>query len=328
MKRAMYFRLMYQNRSQGTAHTVHVVQEETQESYLMVYLCGQNAVNEEENTEEADERFFLCGEDIDLLILDRVENMACSIAKRIAAENHVKRILIPAGDAAGEWLEEGMADRLIILQDGEKFRLEKAGWETGVGCFGDEEGHSLVVYHGPLDISPDDTDCLLSVKIFGKEIPCTACMKDENHVCAVKCSLYNDFDLCKRHNERGSEKYVMGTLLFGNVNMQKYGDRVLQALKDMAHGNMQIRFAALPCGGSKTCWSSEVLAAVDPEKEGYNRYFIVPETAQENEAVWKEILVSSMRYKLMVTTKQDGVCAGGFFTEREKRRSEKLHKNS
>lgn len=153
-------------------------------------------------------------------------------------------------------------------------------------------------------------------------------MKDENHICAVKCSLYNDFDLCKRHNERGSEKYVMGTLLFGNVNMQKYGDRVLQALKDTAHGNMQIRFAALPCGGSKTCWSSEVLAAVDPEKEGYNRYFIVPETAQENEAVWKEILVSSMRYKLMVTTKQDGVCAGGFFTEREKRRSEKLHKNS
>ena len=67
---------------------------------------------------------------------------------------------------------------------------------------------------------------------------------------------------------------------------------------------------------------------VDPKKEGYNRYFIVPETAQENEAVWKEILVSSMRYKLMVTTKQDGVCAGGFFTEREKKRSEKLHKNS
>ena len=195
MKRAMYFRLMYQNRSQGTAHTVHVVQEETQESYLMVYLCGQNAVNEEENTEEADERFFLCGEEIDLLILDRVENTACSIAKRIAAENHVKRILIPAGDVAGEWLEEGMADRLIILQDGEKFRLEKAGWETDVGCFGDEEGHSLVVYHGPLDVSPDDTDCLLSIKTFRKEMPCTACMKDENHVCAVKCGLYNDFDL-------------------------------------------------------------------------------------------------------------------------------------
>ena len=93
-----------------------------------------------------------------------MRNYACLLytsAKRIAAENHVKRILIPAGDAAGEWLEEGMADRLVRLQDGEKFRLEKAGWETGVGGFGDEEGHSLVVYHGPLDISPDDTDLSL-----------------------------------------------------------------------------------------------------------------------------------------------------------------------
>ena len=176
----------------------------------MVYLCGQNAVNEEENTEEADERFFLCSEDIDLLILDRVENTACSIAKRIAAENHVKRILIPAGDAAGEWLEEGMADRLIILQDGEKFRLEKAGWETGVGCFGDEEGHSLVVYHGPLDISPDDTDCLLSVKIFGKEITSQFVFNKRNEFPLSGCGKRNNIALTEEGIPNNSLIVVSG----------------------------------------------------------------------------------------------------------------------
>ncbi|MDY3919312.1 MAG: hypothetical protein SOZ59_09975 [Candidatus Limivivens sp.] len=316
MRKTTYFRFMYQNRKQGIAHTAHVTKVDGNENYLMVYLCGMDGVTGDHSEEGSDERFAMCGETIDLMVLDGIGKEACGWVCQMLENNFVKEIILAAGDKAGQWLKEGMAGKVTTMRDGETIRYEKAGWETWIGCFGDDEGRSLAVFHGPMAVDPKETDCVLSVKPFGRELPCGSCMRDEDHVCAMRCNLYNDFDLCKRHNERGSAKYVAGTLLLGNVKLQKYGRQLLKELSCNENAAGKIRFITLAAGGNPAYWSSDVLTVADPEAEQYNRYFIVPESA-ECAAPWKEIMASSMRHKMLMTTEEYGICAGGFFTDRE-----------
>ncbi|MDO5425815.1 MAG: hypothetical protein Q4F41_19070 [Eubacteriales bacterium] len=316
MKNTVYFRFMYQNEKQGIAHTAHITKDDGNESYLMTYFCGCGDGQTVHLNEGTDERFDLCGETIDLMVVDGLGTEAASRVCKLLEKNQVKEILLPERDQALTWLKEGMAEKVTILSEGQTFHLEKAGWETWAHCYGDEEGNSLAVYHGPAAVDPKKTDCLLSVKPFGKELPCGPCVKEGNHACAMRCSLYNDFDLCKKHNDRDSEKYVAGTLLLGNVQLQKYASSLGKELAANENAAGKIRFVTLPAGGNQDYWSLEAISMADPAEEPFNRYFIAPEAAA-NAEVCKELMASGLRHKVLLCTEKYGVCAGGFFTDRE-----------
>lgn len=309
MEKVKYFRLIYENRKKGLAHSVHVTGE--RESYLMVYCCGGTEAGNPKRRPDA--RFTLAGEDIDLLILDGPGREACAWIGEILQRNRVRNVVCPAREESAEWLSDCGAARVTPMRDGETLRVEKAGWKTWVGCYGDRDGRSLAVLHGPEDTA-DGRDCLLTVKPFGRELPCSSAMRDGNHACAMRCSLYNDFDLLKRHNERPGAGCVTGTLLLGNVQLKRHGNRLFTELRKERPGGGNIRFVAPPAGGNREYWSSELLRELP--KERYNRYFFFPEAARGNTGAWKEILSCSMRNRLQLLTEDYGVCAGGFISEK------------
>ena len=182
-------------------------------------------------------------------------------------------------------------------------------------CCRNDEGNSLAVYHGPKDADPAKDDCLMTVRPFSNKVPCGKCRNDVNHVCAMRCSLYHDFDVCKKHNDRNCERYTVGTLLLGNVNLKEHGKlgRKIPEFQDIAE---KTRFLVLPDGGGCGAWFPGLLKELDPCREQLNRYFIVTGNKKDNAETVKEIACSGMYYKPEFLTDEYGVCATGFFTEK------------
>ena len=87
------------------------------------------------------------------------------------------------------------------------------------------------LYHGPCETSKKGMDCLMAVKPAEAELPCSACVCQEDHTCGMRCCLYNDFILCKGHNGKYDGSYVLGTLLLGNADIKTKEKELREDLK-------------------------------------------------------------------------------------------------
>lgn len=314
MKNETFFRFLYQNRGRGITHSAQIVS--AAESYVMIYLCG--LCREGNITVQANrgQRTILPGEKIDLLVLDKPGREERVRVLELLKRNDVERIVLPADEEREDWFPKDEPGKFVFLKAGEHLYLVKAGWETRIRCYGGAKGLSLAVYHGPLKTNPGRTDCVMSVKPFEREKPCGLCRMDPSYACALRCGVYNDIDLLKKHNEHASEKYVAGTLLLGRINLEECGGSLFHELDKNSAARGQLRFITLPGGASERLWSKELTCRTDPLREQYNRYFIVADE-EGDPASWREIVTASMRYKLLFPTEQYGICAGGFFADRE-----------
>lgn len=329
MKTEAFFNFMYYHRAQGLAHTAKITGDNEENGFFLAYLCdwtgsgpkdegpdacGTGCTKEEPLIHSAVE-FQLWDEEIDLLVLDGIRPESMDEIRRLTGKNHVKELVMPKGDLLEEWGRNDPADKVTILEEGQTFSVERGKWMVHIICCRNDEGNSLAVYHGPKDADPAKDDCLMTVRPFSNKVPCGKCRNDVNHVCAMRCSLYHDFDVCKKHNDRNCERYTVGTLLLGNVNLKEHGKlgRKIPEFQDIAE---KTRFLVLPDGGGCGAWFPGLLKELDPCREQLNRYFIVTGNKKDNAETVKEIACSGMYYKPEFLTDEYGVCATGFFTEK------------
>lgn len=312
--KAKYFRMMYQNAENGMVHTFSTADTETGDKYTLCYLNSLKG-----NTDPIaaiDERFENYTETIDLMVLAVSEEPVIGQALKIAAANSVHTVLLPgdgaaAQDAKKRLLRAGVKE-VLAVENENVYECVKP-WQIKVIGLGTGAAASLVLYHDAIANQGDERDCVLTVKPLDQELSWTACVDPADLSCDMQAALYNDFDICKRHNQRDGKGYVTGTLLLGRVNLKEYSAKLKVLLSEE---RKNIRFTALPEGGRDEYYSAEFLDWLDQENADKRKYFIAPSKAAGNEAALKDILLRGGRHTPILTGNGWGLCASGYFVKR------------
>ena len=308
--KAYFFRYLNQNTKRGTVHTVSV--NGVKGAFCLYYLCSDG---EPVRTEELeDERFFVSKETISVLILENLHPLDLEKVRRLLRENQVEKVFLPYGDPAAALPELGLAGEVQVLLEGQEVCFQKKGWNVWLKCFDNGEKGTLVLYHGPSKAEKEGKDCLLTVKPFDRYLPCTVGMEEEDHTCAMRCCLYNDFTLCKGHNGKNVKGYVTGALLLGNVDLTKHETELKE---DLAEFLPDIRLTALPAGGMEQKNTESFLDVLSKENTNFNQYYLLPEGMEQNEKILKAILKKGPRRIPVLTGDEMGLCVSGFFKDKE-----------
>lgn len=307
--RAKYFRTMFHNVAKGTIYSVGTADTEANQNWTAYYLCGGKDTEPEEFSME--ERFFVCREQVRLVVAGDSSRATGKLLMDFVKENQVEQVVIPASqDEMAEKLREAGAKHVVELKPGSSLYEEKDFWQFRVQCYGTEEESFLVMYSGPIGIDWRTMDCLMNVKPLLKEMTCKAEIDMENHACCMRCGLYNDFDLCKGHNQNNGKGYAAGALLLGDVPVMKYIDDIKRDFEEI---NNQLRFVSMMKGLEE---GKEFVVWAEKSRRELNHYFVLPSEGAELQKFAVDVLAVSGRNRLYLTTKESGLCGAGFFTPR------------
>lgn len=308
--RTKYFRTMFHNVAKGAIYSVGVADSETNCSWTAYYMCGEK----EEGSSETvmDQRFSSCREEVRLIAASDSSPATMSLLTDFVKKNQVEQAVIPAGSGgAAERLREAGAKHVVELKPGSSLYEEKDFWQFQLHCYGTEESCFLAMYSGPKGIDPKAMDCLMDVKPFHRGLACSSEIDMENHACCMKCSLYNDFEVCKGHNQNYDKGYAAGALLLGSVPVMKYLEQIE---RDFSKVNEQLRFVSM-AEGMET--GAEKLGVwVSKSRPELNHYYILPSGCADTEKFIKEVLSKSGRNHVYLTGEDCGVCGSGFFVFR------------
>ena len=225
--KALYFRHLFQNTARGVVHTVSTSGEK--EGFCLCSLCSDGKAFKEEAY--AGDLFRLEGAEVSILLLENLHPEDLKRAGNLLKSNQVEQVFIPYGDAAAKLPELSRAGKVQILNAGETVVFQEKDWNVWVKCLDHGSRGNLVVYHGPSESAKKGRDCLMAAKPAEAELPCLACVKQEDHACGMRCCLYNDFILCKGHNGKYDGSYVLGTLLLGNADLRTKEKELKEELK-------------------------------------------------------------------------------------------------
>lgn len=307
---ARYFKMMFHNVNEGIVYSVGVADSETKKKWTAYYICQNQGEKAEALVME--QRFAVCREQVRLVVAGDGSKETVQLLVDFVKENRVEQVVIPVSqNKIADKLCEAGAKRVVELKPGSSLYEEKDFWKFHIRCYGTEDVCGLVMFSGPVGIDWKGEDCLMNIKPFQKEMPCLAEMDTENHTCCMRCGLYNDFDMCKGHNQNTGKGYVAGTLLLGNVEVMKYLDYIK---KDFSDTEEQLRFISL-IEGSREADSSFVEWAGKARKE-LNHYYVLPSKHQDTDRFVKKVLAQSGRNRVFLTGENSGICGTGFFTSR------------
>ena len=304
-----HYRYLYQNTDRGTIHTASA--ELKKNGFCLCYMCSDGRPLRERGA--AEERFKNFGERISVLVLEKLHEEDMQEAARILREHQVERVFLPYGDKAEDMPELMLADRIHVMKAGEEISFCEKGWQVWLKCMPEETQGTLVLYHGPSEETKENQDCIMTAKPFHKELPCQVCV-EEGDRCGMRCSLYNDYTLCKGHNARDVDGYVTGALLLGNVDLNQYGCELQENLMQYRE---DIRMVTLPGQGMKEKNSELFLDYLNEVNDNLNRYYVLPEGTYDNEKVLKDVLKKGPRQVTVLTTADKGFCMSGFFTDKQ-----------
>lgn len=308
--RAKYFKTMFHNVNEGIIYSVGVTDSEANQKWTAYYICKNQG--QEQAPFEMDKRFAVCQEPVRLVVAGDESKETAELLLDFVKENRVEQIVIPVSqNKIAEKLREAGEKRVVELKPGSSLYEEKDFWKFHIRCYGTEETCSLVMFSGPAGIDWKTEDCLMNIKPFQKEMPCRPEIDAENHACCMRCSLYNDFDLCKGHNQNSGKGYAVGALLLGNVPVMKYLKQIEQDFSDIGE---QLRFVSL-AEGAKEADGSFIEWAGKFRKE-LNLYYVLPSRCKDSERFVKEVLSASGRNRVVLTGEDGGICETGFFTPR------------
>lgn len=302
--RANYFRYLYENTSKGTVYTMSIAGE--QGDFCGYYVCGYG---EPVFGEKMDERFAVCSQEVSLLVLENLCDGDRDKIAEFAEKNQVDKVVMPYGETPIEFGEN--VKQVIVLEEGQSLSYLENGRRVWLKCFANGKHGTIVMY---CDARIQEAkDCQMTVWAFQEETKVSVCVDKDDHSCAMRNCLYNDFDVCKGHNGKGYEEYVTGTLLLGNVNLKECREQLLQDLGEFLG---EIRFVVLPGGGKKELYHPWVADLLEQEHRGLNHYYIVPREAAENDGTISSLMKKGIRHRVVVTGEECGLCTTGFFVEK------------
>ena len=302
---ALYFRHLFQNTARGVVHTVSASGEKGE--FCLCSLCSDGRPLEEEA--HAGELFRLEKAVITMLLLENLHPEDLKKVGKLLKTNKVEWVLIPYGDTAENLPELSKAEKVQILKAGETVVLQEKGWNIWVKCLDHGPKGNLVLYHGPCETSKKGMDCLMAVKPAGAELPCSACVCQEDHTCGMRCCLYNDFILCKGHNGKYDGSYVLGTLLLGNADIKTKEKELREDLKPYL---ADLRVISMNESGCSEKVSDSFITDLGEKNRRFDQFYILPGSIEGNDGMLKTILRGGPRRIPFLTSQEAGVCISGF----------------
>lgn len=330
---AKYYRFLFQNEEVGVCHTGSIVDTYNQEKFHFVYISG--LTSKVGGSFAQDPKFDKVSE-IQLLVVADLSSYSVHKAVQILKDTKVGKVLLPeycAKDLAklaetkkneGGYTQEELnfisnpakyiadAGACEVLEINTDMEFNNNDWLFMVVSFGEGIDKSLVMYHGSGTIDKSVDDCVMTVKYFGREhTDCGICVEPERAECNMKCVLYNDFDVCKKHNGSEAAEYLDGTLLLGTVNLKNNLTGIQEHFKKVWK---KIRFTAIPDGGNGKGWDKGILNLGTPN---FKQYLICPQEGIDNGDAIRDICMNSPYQHCIVTSKQYGLCCSGFYKHRD-----------
>ena len=149
----------------------------------------------------------------------------------------------------------------------------------------------------------------MAVKPAGAELPCSACVCQEDHTCGMRCCLYNDFILCKGHNGKYDGSYVLGTLLLGNADIKTKEKELREDLKPYL---ADLRVISMNESGCSEKVSDSFITDLGEKNRRFDQFYILPGSIEGNDGMLKTILRGGPRRIPFLTSQEAGVCISGF----------------
>ena len=302
---ALYFRHLFQNTARGAVHTISASGENGE--FCLCSLCSDGRPFEE-GTHKG-ELFRLKGAEITTLLLENLHPGDLKKAGELLKTSRVKLVFLPYGDTAEKLPELSKAEKVQVLKAGETVVFQEKDWNVWVKCLDHGSKGNLVLYHEPAETTKQGMDCLMAVKPAEAELPCQACVSQEDHTCGMRCCLYNDFILCKGHNGKYDGSYVLGTLLLGNADIKAKEKELREDLKPYLPG---IRIISMNESGCSEKASDSLITYLGEKNRRLDQFYILPGNIEGNDRTLKMILREGSRRIPFLTSQEAGVCISGF----------------
>lgn len=182
--------------------------------------------------------------------------------------------------------------------------------------FGNAQTAAVVMFAGPLHMSPVWNDIFMAQKMFCRNKFCGVwekCRKDENCACVIRCTYGKDHDVLQRYKvEKTQQRF--GVWLLGNVNLNRYLPELHARFFKIIP---RVRGIAVPNRGSGAEWNHQILRLFDATDR---IYWICAKHDMTSAGVVSDIVLSSANQRFCPVDKDWGFCLSGYALPREDKR--------
>lgn len=303
--RAKYFRYLFHKVKEGVCYSgsIRNQMEEESEDLCFVYLAGGETCPEKGTSyaSETNEYHFL--------ILGDYAPAAVQRACRIARICKVVEAMIPDGpeeDKVTSMLQQAGVERVRVVRG--DMKLQRCREELQIVPSGDEKVHTLAFYHADAKGTPETEECLISIKPTMEGMECLAKADHDKLTCEMRCLLYNDFTLCKRHNQKERGWFLDGHLLLPSLAEDSDHSTTLELLQ---RRRKRLRITGLP---EKHLDSSELEELKSIGEKGFARYLIGTQKTPAD--VVKTLSTGDPHRHFFATSEESGLCISGYYVPR------------
>ena len=308
---AKYYRYLFHKVTEGLCYSGSISDQtgEKREDLCFLYLAGG------ENCKEKGESYAAPENDYEFLILGDFAPAAVERARRVAESGKTKEILIPDGEEnvireVTAILSQAGAAKVRVVKETEWIYKCREVFQIVPADHGERK--SLMLYHADEKDDTEKEECLICVKPSMEDMCCMAKADADTLACEMRCMLYNDFTLCKRHNQRSQNQFVDGHLLFASAKEAGMGTENEKALLELVRSHAKklrvIGFA------DKNLSPSEAEEIMESGAKGFARYMVG--TADTPAETIKTISSGDPYRRFFEVSEQAGLCISGYYVLR------------
>lgn len=310
--KAKYYRYLFHKVTGGLCYSGCITNEmdEKKESFCFLYLAGGEEALENETSYAVPELRY------DLVVLGDLSPAAVKRACTVTKHCQAKEILIPDGSAEQirQITEElGTADAGVIHVVKEEKEMHHSREYLRILPAKQKNRNMLLLYHADEGAGPEKEECILTIKPMTERTNCCAKADHDTFTCEMRCMLYNDFMLCKRHNRRESKAFLDGYLLFPSAKAEVL-ERDRESAASFLSGKYRnrIRFFGTP---DKDLTSEDLEETEIAGKEKMAVYLIGTEDTPAE--VIKTAVTGDPYRHFFAAGEHAGLCISGYYVPRK-----------
>lgn len=309
--KAKYFRYLFHRVTEGLCYSGSISNqmEEDEDAFCFLYLAGGQTCQETGTSYTMPENRY------DLVILGDLAPAAVRRACMVTEQCSPGEILIP--DGAKEQIRPVLqrlaaagATQVRIVKEAEDLHKCREYFQiVPADC---KERKTLMLYHADEKGTPDTEECIISVKPMTDGMICPSRADHKNLTCEMRCMLYQDFMLCKRHNQKNRKQFADGHLLCASAENQEKGSENRTSVGELAGGHRaRIRIMGF---ADKDMTASEITEISMPEADGLARYVAGP--ADTGAEAVKAVVTGDSNRHFLAYGEEAGLCISGYYVPR------------
>lgn len=310
--KAKYYRYLFHKVTDGLCYSGSISNQmgEEREDFCFLYLAGGEHCEEDGTSYRAAENAY------DLVILADLAPAAVRRACLVTQSCSPKEILLPDGPKAKlmpvlQELAAAGAGRIRTVKEAQEWSRSREYFQIVPAGYGEKK--SLMLYHADEKGIPDAEECMLSVKPTAEDMLCPARADHEKLACEMRCMLYQDFTLCKKHNQKSQKQFVDGHLLFALAENQERESENTNPWHELVKQHRE-RLRILG-SADKNLTSSELQKIGRCSTAGFARYVAGP--ADMKAEVIQRIVTEDPYRHFFALGERAGLCISGYYVPRK-----------